>query len=122
MLAEQEDGAVRVGAADEDQRAGWRGVKIKRPVAWKGRACGRLFSAQGREADEIGDEVLGLVAQLGQRSVMKALPDFGDPAAIKTFDAVLEAGLMGRGEDGRDAQAQTKPGNAADDSGMVGRA
>lgn len=76
------------------------GLKVELPESRKGPASGSLLDAAiGMTA--VGCDVPSrLELQSDQGLVMEALPNFGLPATIKTFNGSLKPGFPRRGKDG----------------------
>jgi len=103
------DLTMMVGATQIDDSAlEWKLV-IGFPVLGEWASCRSRVDAwrgtqAGGESKAIGASLDGLVVVMHE-----SLPDLLLPAAIEALDDGLEAGLMGWGEDGGDAELQTEP-------------
>jgi len=119
VVAEQVEGAVWVGATQEDDLATRVEREIWLPCFGKGCSWRGSFDSESR-TNAAGLDVFGrLDLECKQGVMLEARPDFGLPAAVVALDGSLEAGLTRRGEDGDDLKGEAEANDAADGVGKL---
>jgi hypothetical protein len=106
-----------VGASQEEDTAAERPCEVGLPTRGKRRAHGQIGASVGIAVGE--DVRVRLACERLDGRVLETLPDFPLPEAVVRLDAALKSLLVGRGEDGHDAELLADAGDPAEGVGDV---
>jgi len=108
----------RIGAAQEDERACERRIRVEGEVPRKG----GLLAAPGVARTMGGNIPVRMLLQVSLAAAMDALPEFALPEAVEALDGVLKPRFARLGKDGDDAQRQAQAADAPNGVGELMRA
>jgi hypothetical protein len=114
-VAEEADHSMLGGAAKINEASLGKGLEVKLPVGGKVSTRRGAVEASCVTLTMRLDVASRSLDQLGDGSVMVTSPNVFLPAAVEGLDGGLKTRLTWRNENRRDAQAQTRAHDAADD-------
>src|SRR5438270_286228 len=98
----EKDSSVILCAANKKDAAMRTCRQVELPALWNRCALRSSIETNCSELTERRDKACGLLLKVFERFKMNAIPDFGGPTAVKTFNGVLKTGLSLRSKYGRD--------------------
>src|SRR5574341_359366 len=114
-VAEEADHSMLGGATKINQASRGKGLEVELPVGGKVSTCRCAVEASCVTLTMRLDVARRSLDQLGDGSVMVTSPNIFLPSTVEGLDGGLKPRLTWRDEDRRDAKAQTRPHDAAND-------